>query len=272
MPRADGSGSRSSSEEMVMEAAVDQADSSARQPDGRTVWVTGAGSGVGRAVAVSAAAAGARVVLTGRRPEALAETAALVRTAGGVALELPCDTTQAEALEQSYALLRSQWGPPTDLVLSAGLNAPHRYWRDQSMAAFRAIVDTNLTAAAAAVHLALPDLRAAGGGVVVFLSSISGWQFSPDAGVAYSASKTAVQSLAAHLNAQENRHGVRACAVCPGDIDSDFLILRPVVPGSGDREQMLTPDDVARTVQFVLDSPPEVCINELVVTPTKKQG
>jgi NADP-dependent 3-hydroxy acid dehydrogenase YdfG len=255
-----------------VEPAPDRAETAAPPHDGRSVWITGAGSGVGRAVALSAAAAGARVILTGRRPAALAETAALVREAGGFSLELVCDTTQADALQETYDSLRDRWGAPTDLVLSAGLNAPQRYWRDQSMAEFRAIVDTNLTAAAAVVHLALPDLRAAGGGVVVFLSSVSGWQFSPDAGVAYSASKTAVGSLSAHLNAQENRHGIRACAVCPGDIDSDFLSLRPVVPGSGDREQMLSAADVARTVQFVLDSPPGVCINELVVTPTKKQG
>jgi NADP-dependent 3-hydroxy acid dehydrogenase YdfG len=236
----------------------------------RTVWVTGAGSGVGRAVARSASAAGARVVLTGRRVEALAETAELVRAGGGEALELPCDTSRQESLEQAYAELRSQWGPPSDLVLSAGLNAPQRFWRDQSMAEFRAIVDTNLTAAAAVVDLALPDLRAAGGGVVVFVSSVSGWRVAPGAGVAYSASKTAVGSLSAHLNDQENRSGIRACAVCPGDIDTEFLDLRPVVPGSTDREQMLSAADVARTVQFVLDSPPHVCINELVVTPTKR--
>ena len=237
----------------------------------RTVWVTGAGSGVGRAVAVSAAAAGARVALTGRRPAALAETAELVRAAGGEALELVGDATRSEELQQTYATLTSTWGPPTDLVLAAGLNRPHRYWRDQSMTEFRAIVDTNLTAAAATVDLALADLRRAGGGVVVFVSSVSGWQFSPDAGVAYSASKSALASLAAHLNAQENRYGVRACAVCPGDIDTDFLTLRPVVPGEDDRALMLSPADVARTVQFVLDSPPHVCVNELVVTPTKKQ-
>jgi NADP-dependent 3-hydroxy acid dehydrogenase YdfG len=238
----------------------------------RTVWITGAGSGVGRAVARSAAAGGARVALTGRRAEALAETSALVRSEGGESLELVCDATRPDELAAAYASLRSEWGAPTDLVLSAGLNAPRRYWRDQSMTEFESIVATNLTATAAVVDLALPDLRAAGGGVVVFVSSVSGWQFSPDAGVAYSASKTAVGSLAAHLNFQENRHGVRACAVCPGDIDSDFLSLRPVVPGGSDREQMLSPADVARTVQFVLDSPPHVCINELVVTPTKKLG
>jgi NADP-dependent 3-hydroxy acid dehydrogenase YdfG len=236
----------------------------------RTVWVTGAGSGVGRAVAVSAARAGARVVLTGRRPAALAETASLVGAVGGEALELPADSSREDQLHEAWSALQQRWGAPTDLVLSAGLNHPRRYWRDQTMADFRAIVDTNLTAAALVVDLALPALRAAGGGVVVFVSSVSGWQFSPDAGVAYSASKVAVGSLAAHLNAQENRNGIRACSVCPGDIDSDFLSLRPVVPGEDDRVAMLSPDDVARTVQFVLDSPPHVCINELVVTPTKR--
>ena len=257
-----------------MDATQDQPEPAAASAasGGRTVWVTGAGSGVGPAVAVSAAAAGSRVVLTGRRPEPLAQTAALVRDAGGTALEVVCDTTRPAELEQAWTSLQAQWGNPTDLVLSAGLNHPQRYWRDQSMADFRAIIDTNLTAAAAVVDLALPGLRAAGGGVVVFVSSVSGWQFSPDAGVAYSASKVAVASLAAHLNAQENRNGIRACAICPGDIDSDFLSLRPVVPGDQDREQMLSPVDVARTIQFVLDSPPHVVVNELVVTPTKRDA
>ncbi len=243
--------------------------SGAESAAARTIWVTGAGSGVGRAVAVSAARTGARVALSGRRAEPLAETAALVRAAGGEALELPADTTRDDQLRQAWDTLQA-WGSPTDLVLSAGLNHPQRYWRDQSMTDFRAIIETNLTAAALVVDLALPSLRAAGGGVVVFISSVSGWQFSPDAGVAYSASKTAVGSLAAHLNAQENRNGVRACSVCPGDIDSDFLDLRPVVPGEEARVSMLTPDDVARAVQFVLDCPPHVCVNELVVTPTKR--
>lgn len=235
----------------------------------RTVWISGAGSGVGRAVARSAAAAGARVILTGRRAGALSETAGLVRAAGGQAVELACDITDEDALTEAYAILRRRGATPTDLVLAAGLNTPRRYWRDQTMTEFRAVVETNLLAVAAMVQLALPGLRAAGGGVVVVVSSVSGRQFAPDAGVAYSAGKTALGSLTAHLNAQENRHGIRACAVCPGDIDSDFLQLRPSVPSQPEREQMLSPDDVARVVQFVLDSPPRVCINEVVVTPTK---
>ena len=80
----------------------------------RTVWVTGAGSGVGRAVAVSAARAGARVVLTGRRVDALSETAALVRDAGGQALELPADTSREDELQRAWTTLQQTWGdPPT---------------------------------------------------------------------------------------------------------------------------------------------------------------
>lgn len=237
----------------------------------RTVWITGAGSGVGRAVAEALAAPGVRLALSGRRASALAETADRVRQAGGEALELPVDATRIDQLRRTYAELRDAWAPPTEVVLAAGRNTPRRYWRDQSMAELEAIVATNLTAAAAVVDLVLPDLRAAGGGTVVFVSSVSGRQFSPDAGVAYSASKAALGPLAAHLNAQENPNGVRACVLSPGDIDTDFLELRPNVPPADARRQMLTPGDVARTVLFVLDSPAHVCVDELVVTPVRRR-
>ena len=77
------------------------------------------------------------------------------------------------------------------------------------------------------------------------VSSYSGWRFSPYAGVAYSASKTALAAVCQTLNAQEAGHGVRACHLCPGDVDTDFLELRPKVPGADARAAMLTPDDVA---------------------------
>ena len=91
----------------------------------------------------------------------------------------------------------------------------------------------------------------------------------PDAGAAYSASKTALGPLVATLNAQENRHGIRACHLCPGDVDSDFLDRRPTVPGAGERAVMLSPEDVGRAVAFVLTSPPHVVIDELVISPAK---
>jgi NADP-dependent 3-hydroxy acid dehydrogenase YdfG len=229
---------------------------------GRVLWVTGAGSGMGRAAAVAAARSGRRVALSGRREDALAETRRLVDEAGGEGLVLPLDTADAAAVAAAHDQIGSTWGGVDDLVLSAGLNDPRRSWADQSVDTFEAIVATNLTGVVRMVDTALPDLRRSGGQVVV-VSSFSGWRFSPGAGVAYSASKTA-------LTAQEAAHGVRACHLCPGDVDTEFLRLRPNVPGAEARAVMLTADDVARAVLFVLESPAHVRVDELVISPVSQ--
>jgi NADP-dependent 3-hydroxy acid dehydrogenase YdfG len=233
----------------------------------RVLWVTGAGSGMGRAAAVAAAAHGVRVALSGRRPGPLEETASLVEDAGGQALVQSLDARDPEAVAVAHERIRSAWGGVDDLVLAAGLNTPRRVWSDQSMSEFESVISTNLTAVALVVDTALPDLRARGGGQVVVVSSYSAWRFTPYAGVAYSASKTALTALCQTLNAQEARHGVRACHLCPGDVDSEFLLLRPQVPGAEARSVMLSPADVARALLFVLDSPRHVRIDELVISP-----
>jgi len=233
-------------------------------------WVTGAGGGMGRASAVRLATSGHVVALSGRRSDALAETGELVEAAGGEAMLVPLDVSDVDAVEAAASRIEQELGAITAVVASAGLNTPQRYWRDQEVAQFSAIVTTNLIGAAATAGAVLPGMRAAGGGSVVFISSYSGWRFSPDAGVAYSASKTALSSLAESLNAQENQFGIRATNLCPGDVDSDFLRLRPSVPDEAARSSMLSPDDVAAAVQFIIDSPAHVCVNELVISPVKK--
>lgn len=237
----------------------------------RVLWISGAGSGMGRAVAVAAAAPGTRIALSGRRAEALAETAEQVDGAGGQALVLPLDARDPSAVADAHARIATTWGGVSDLVLAAGLNAPERYWADQSMADFEAIVATNLTAAVRMIDTALPDLRSRGSGHVVVVSSYAAWRFSPHAGVAYSASKAALASICASVNAQEAEHGIRACHLCPGDVDTDFLALRPNVPDAEARQVMLSPADVAATVLFVLSSPAHVRIDELVISPLSQR-
>jgi NADP-dependent 3-hydroxy acid dehydrogenase YdfG len=233
----------------------------------RVLWVTGAGSGMGRAAAVAAAAQGVQVALSGRRPGPLQETAGLVEAAGGQALALPLDARDPGAVAAAHERIRSAWGGVDDLVLAAGLNTPRRVWSDQVMSEFESVISTNLIAVVLVIDTALPDLRARGGGHVVVVSSYSAWRFTPYAGVAYSASKTALAALCQTLNAQEARHGVRACHLCPGNVDSDFLLQRPQAPGTEARSVMLSTEDVARAVLFVLDSPRHVRIDELVISP-----
>ncbi|WP_420369527.1 SDR family oxidoreductase [Curtobacterium sp. L1-20] len=238
--------------------------------DERVLWITGGGSGMGAASARAAARDGWTVVLSGRRVDRLEAVAADVRSAGGSADVLPLDAADPDAVATARDAVLARHGRLDGLVLAAGLNTPARRWDDQALSDVRAVLDTNLTAVVTVIDAALPALRAAAG-VVVVVSSYAGWSFQPGAGVAYSASKTALGSVVRTLNQQEATHGVRATHLCPGDVATDFLDQRPSVPDAAARAVMLQPDDVARTVSFVLGSPAHVRIDELVVSPVSQR-
>jgi NADP-dependent 3-hydroxy acid dehydrogenase YdfG len=233
------------------------------------LWVTGGGSGMGRASALSAASSGWRVALSGRRAERVRAVAREVEALEAEALAVPGDVRRIEDVTACASAIERRWGRLDGLVVAAGMNAPRRTWRDQDLEELGDIVETNLVSVARVVQLALPQLRRSAGAIVV-ISSYAGWRFSAGAGVAYSASKTALASLCQSLNAQEAAAGVRACHLCPGDVDTDFLAQRPEVPGADARTAMLTAEDVARAVQFVLDSPAHVRVDELVISPVSQ--
>lgn len=235
-------------------------------PTPRTAWITGGGSGMGRSSALAAAASGWAVALSGRRRDALEIVAREITAVGGRALVVPLDVQDRDAIVAAAGTVIEHFGRLDALVLAAGLNTPRRRWDDQELGEFEAILATNLTAVAATVDAALPALRESRG-VVVAISSYAGWSFQAGAGVAYSASKTGVSSLIRSLNQQGASHGVRACHLCPGDVATDFLQQRPEAPDAAARAVMLTAEDIARAVQFVLDAPPHVRIDELVISP-----
>ncbi|MCL9665704.1 SDR family NAD(P)-dependent oxidoreductase [Curtobacterium albidum] len=236
----------------------------------KVLWVTGGGSGMGAASAVAAARDGWTVVLSGRRPDRLEQVADEVRAVGGTAEVLPLDVTDADAVSAARGAVLDRHGRVDGLVLAAGLNTPARRWDDQSLTDVRAVLATNTTAVVTVVDAALPALRQSGG-VVVVVSSYAGWSFQPGAGVAYSASKTALGSIVRTLNQQEAEHGVRATHLCPGDVATDFLDQRPEVPDAAARARMLQPEDVGRTVAFVLGQPAHVRIDELVLSPVAQR-
>lgn len=235
--------------------------------DQRVLWIVGGGSGMGRASALAAAEAGWSVAVSGRRADAVAETASQVRAAGGTALEVPVDARDAASLRAAHERIVGEWDVVSGAVLAAGLNSPRRAWADQSMDEFEAIVETNLTSVARVIDLVLPGMRSGGQGNIVVVSSRAAWRFSPGAGVAYMTTKTGLSALVASLNDQEGANGIKACHLCPGDVDTEFLSMRPEVPDAAQRSGMLTAHDVARAVQFVLDSPAHVRIDELALSP-----
>ncbi len=202
------------------------------------------------------------LALVGRRRDRIEQVADDARAAGARVTVHPHDITGDDP-----APLVEAAGDIHDLVLAAGLNTPRRRWSDQTPEEFRAVVGTNLLGVTELIGEALPRLRAARGQVVV-VSSRAAWTASPGSGVAYRASKSALRAVVDSLNEEESAHGIRACHLCPGDIATEFLDLRPSPPSAAARQRMLSPDDVARAVLFVLNSPPHVRIEELVISPT----
>jgi NADP-dependent 3-hydroxy acid dehydrogenase YdfG len=235
---------------------------------GRVAWVTGGGSGIGQAGALELAAAGATVVVSGRRAAVLEETLALVAKAGGRAEKLALDVADKSQVAEAAKELLGRHGRCDVLVNSAGLNVPQRYYRDLTPEGWDKVIGINLNGALYCTTAVLPTMRAQKGGLVINISSWLGRWVGYLGGAAYGASKHALATITHHLNLEEGMHGVRGCVIYPGEVATPILKSRPVPPSRQDLDRMLKPGDLGRAIRFVATLPPHVCVNELVITPT----
>jgi len=173
---------------------------------GKAFWVTGAGTGYGRAIAVALSLAGAKVYISGRRPEKLAECVAEARALLQIEPDmqpLPLDVTNAEAVRKVAALIRAGSPPLHGIVHSAGLpqpGQPHPLL-EMDFGQWEALQGTNVTACWLLTQAAADMLVASGAGRVLFLGSEAGWANSVGHGP-YNVSKAALNSLAASMAAE----------------------------------------------------------------------
>ena len=232
----------------------------------RRAWVTGAGSGIGRATAIQLAQAGWRLALTGRREAPLRETAELAGQPD--ALILPADLTNAEQVAGAAKAAAEGLGGIDLLVNNAGTNLPRRHWHQLSPADVDTLVHGNLTAPFLTSLAVLPGMKAQGGGLIVQIASVAGKGTSAVSGPGYIAAKSGFVALSASLNAENGIHNIRSTCICPGEVATPILDLRPVPVPREERDRMLQAEDVAAAVLFVANLPERVCINEIVVTPT----
>lgn len=233
----------------------------------RTAVITGAGSGVGQAIALALVRQEWRVALVGRRPEALGETMRRAGSLGGRFLLCPCDVGDPTAVAGMQQRVLAEFKEVEVLVNAAGTNAPRRALEVLSPEDYRAMIDTNLNGAYYCVQAFLPQMRARGSGTIVNIVSDAGKQASPKAGPAYVMSKFGLAGLTQSINAEERAHGVRACAIFPGDIDTPLLEKRPQPPDAAARAGMLQADDVAACVLFCLQLPSRAIVEEILIRP-----
>lgn len=231
----------------------------------RVAWVLGGGSGIGAAAAHALAKLGMRVAVSGRRPERIEDVAASLAAPG---LAVVADVTSAESLRQAHEAVRAGLGEVDVLVYSAGTNVTKRYWHNSDAEALAGVVDTNLNGAIRAIQQVIGGMRERGDGLILLISSWAGWRFAPGVGVGYSASKLALGAVAETVNAQERLNGIRATHLCPGEVRTEILNTRPVVPTEAEQSRMLMAEDLGDAIGWIAGLPARVCVNELVITPT----
>ena len=232
--------------------------------DGTVAIVTGAGTGIGAAVAIALHGAGAAVTLIGRRPEPLAEVAGRL---GDRVHACACDVSDYDAVQAAVEEAARAHGPATILVNNAGINTNPRSVADVSLPDWDLTVAVDLSGVFYCVRAALPAMRAAGGGTIVNIASTAGRWGSSLAGAAYSSAKHGVVGLNSVINEEESRNGIRCTVILPGEVETPILDRRPEPVSAERRRAMLQPEDVAAATLLAATLPDRACITELVIKP-----
>lgn len=203
--------------------------------DGRVALVTGATSGIGEATAIAAAAAGAKVMLTGRDCGKASAVLRRIEETGGTGDVILGDVAQSSFCDEAVARTMSTYGRLDVLANIAGT-----MWRGDALdtddEAWRRVMATNLDGAFFMARAAIRTMKEAGGGAIINLASTVGLVGTPGM-PAYCASKGAVVNLTRALALDHATDGIRVNAVCPGAVDTPMLV-------SGHRGAGNSPDEV----------------------------
>jgi len=235
---------------------------------GKIAWVTGGGSGIGRAGAEQLALAGATVIVSGRRAAELEEVKQAIAADGGSAETAPLDVTDKPGVARVAADILKRHGRVDILVNSAGMNVPHRFFKSLTPESFESVISANLQGSLNTIAAVLPSMRERKDGLIINISSWAGRFAHILTGPAYNAAKHGVVALTLTLNMEECVNGIRACVICPGEVATPILRHRPKPPSPAEMARMLQAEDLGRTIRFVAEMPPRVCFNEIVVSPT----
>jgi NADP-dependent 3-hydroxy acid dehydrogenase YdfG len=229
----------------------------------RIALVTGAGRGVGKAISVSLAKAGCRVVLAARTRDQVEAVQKEILSQGGDALAIPTDLTMDEDIQRLVEESQAKWGAADILINNAG-------WGKRAPVVGALLSDwdqtfrLNLRAPMVLAKALLPNMIAKREGAVINIGSVSGKTGEAN-GAAYSASKFGLIGFTQSLYEEVREHSIKVAVILPGFVDT------PLIPPNRqlDRSKMIQADDIAQTVLFVLTSPATCCPVEITVRPQR---
>ena len=237
--------------------------------------ITGAGSGVGRAVALAFLKDGYRTVLAGRRADALEETITLSGAAAGQALAVPTDVTNQASVQNLFARTVEAFGRVDVLFNNAGVNAPGGILlEDLSVEQWEAVVDTNLTGPFLCTQEAFKAMKAQSpmGGRIINNGSISAHAPRPNS-IAYTSTKHAITGLTKASSLDGRKYDIAVGQVDIGNALTEMARKMttgvPQADGSNKVEAVMDVDNVATTVLHMANLPPEANVLFVTVMATK---
>jgi 3-oxoacyl-[acyl-carrier protein] reductase len=231
---------------------------------GQVAVITGAGRGIGAAIAAKIAAMGAAVVLAGRTREPLESTADAIVKAGGQAEAVVCDVMHLSSVEALAAHIDKTLGRLDILVNNAGIGGFGGPLHQLPSESWDEVLNTNLRGVYFCIRAFAPLMIRARTGHIINISSLAGKNALPN-GAAYAASKWGLNGLSYSVAEELRTYNIRVSVVCPGSVDTELS------PHAGkDKTKMLQPEDVAHTVAMLVTQAPQSFVSEILLRPTQK--
>jgi len=231
---------------------------------GQVAVITGAGRGIGAAIAIKLARQGATTVLCGRTRDTLEETAKTIADAGGKAAVIVCDVSDLAAVESAGRQVLGTLGRADILVNNAGIGGFGGPLHQLPPDSWDKILNINLRGVFYMIRAFAPMMMAARSGHIINISSLAGKNALPN-GAAYAASKWGLNGLTYSVAEELRGHNIRVSVVCPGSVNTE---LSPHV--GKDPAMMLQPEDVAHAVAMLVTQAPQSFVSEVLLRPTQK--
>jgi 3-hydroxy acid dehydrogenase/malonic semialdehyde reductase len=241
----------------------------------KTIMVTGATSGFGKAIAVRFAKSGYNVIITGRRKERLGILEKELLSFGTIrVLSMNFDVRKNDEVSRAIQNLPGEWKEIDILVNNAGLAVGFSHIDEGVTDDWERMIDTNVKGLLYITRAVAPLMVARKSGYIFNIGSIAGKEVYENGNV-YCASKSAVDSISKAMRIDLLKHNIRVTHIAPGMAETEFSIVR----FKGDRAkadavykgfEALTADDIADVIYYCASVPAHVCINDLVITPTQQ--
>lgn len=236
------------------------------EPDlsGQVAVVTGAGRGIGAAIAKELATMGVTVILCGRTEKTLRETGSRIAAEGGKAETLECDVCDLGSVEALAATVEEKFRRIDILVNNAGIGSFAGPLHELTPQAWEKVLNTNLRGVFYSIRAFAPLMIRAASGHIINISSLAGKNALPN-GAAYAASKWGLNGLTYSVAEELRAHNIRVSVVCPGSVDTELS------PHTGKNpSKMLKAEDVAHVIAMLVTQAPQSFSSEVLIRPTLK--